>query len=214
MATVPDATLREFTGYALIKPIPDAVLREFTAYALTKPIADASIREFTGYALVNPPLDATLREFTGYALVAPINRTHFANKGEVSLLNMINKQYGMKLTATDVSFSAGRDFADSTYNSKIDLVAKSSFTHKGTMTFRYNRFNLERAFTGMGLSLPSGNQTTIHERLPAINTAYGIALQPEDIVDATISSTATSLTLEIKSGSRLYVPGTKVTLTA
>ena len=189
-------------------------LRSAPMYVAVQSPPDLDVRNVRAYALAVPDVDITVRKLSAYALVQPSPVTYLALRGDVALLQAVNKEHGKTLTDAQVYFENARVLAnDGRYNSQVTMKPKEGFLYSGSMTFRYNRFPLNDFFAAQDTSvLPAGNQTTIHARLPAINAAFGCNLATTDVVDGPVAADAQAITLTVASGSFLFSPGSQSTI--
>lgn len=206
--------LRVAPTYALVETKVELQLRAAPTYALIADPDRADIRSVRLYAALKTPEVSDVRSVRMYAIVkaSPIEKLRL--DGATTLLAAINTEHSKTLTFDQISFNDPVNIVDLNYNSKVTLVAAHDFMYSGTMDMRYNRFDLIDLFQGLSLTLPTDTVTTIHGRLAKINTTFDCNLKPRDVVDGPVAANATSLTLTVASGSFLFIPGTKVTLTA
>lgn len=188
-------------------------LRAAPVYVAIQSPPNLDVRNVRAYALAVPDVDITVRKLSAYALVQPSPVTYLALRGDVALLQAVNKEHGKTLTDAQVFFENARVLAnDGRYNSQVTMKPKEGFLYSGSMTFRYNRFPIDDFFASQDTSTLPGNQTTIHARLAAINAAFGCNLIAADVVDGPVAADATSLTLTVASGSFLFAPGSQSTI--
>lgn len=138
---------------------------------------------------------------------------NFGQTAQTSMINALNQQYGISLSASKVAFEAVAALAsDPSYNSTINVHVNRQSGYKGIKTLRYNRFTLTTAFNGKTIVALPTLGSTILTSLAAINSQYGLLLAATDVVDAAIDSSASQLTLTAAATSQYYIPGSTFTI--
>lgn len=204
--------VRSAPTFVLSKTPSTAKVSKSAVYVLSVPPPVLKARSVDAYALAQALSFGYVRTIDAYALANVVDPITFSFKGAAALLRAINKQYKTTLTTDDVRFGDPVVLDTGEYDTGVDLIAKPAFAYGGRHRFRYSRFDIATVFAAAGYDLPAGNQTTIHERLTAINAYAGLALEARDVVNATVAADAKQLTLTIAATSYLYKPGTSVTL--
>lgn len=205
-------SIKTLAAYAITPPAVQSSVKTLNAYVISAESPTAQVRTVSGLALIEPTAKLDVRKIYGLALIADIPREYLKMKGATALLTAINKEHSKSLTTAQVSFlDPSAIVGDITFNASVPMIPAADWLYSGQMVFRYNRYDLVELL-GTGKPLPTGNQTTIHERLPAINAQFLCNLEPRDVVDGPVSSSATGLTLKIAATSYLFVPGSQVRL--
>lgn len=199
----------EIHGYALTHPTLQVKVAEIHGYALVASTRPSAIRSLQGYALGVPPQTVGIRALNGYALVTinPLPKV----TGKAALMTMILA--AGKTVRPESHFSLGvpevYNDPNAAYSARVPLTALPVSQLTGSMYFYYNRVPLNR-IGDLG-SLTIGSATTTHGLITAINTATGLALTTDDIVDTPITSGATTVTLVAASTSYMFIPDSTLT---
>lgn len=206
--------IRSLQAYVITPPPVESRVRQVNAYAITGQPVISELRKISGVVLYEDAPIAVVRTIYGLALIADVSKTYLKMKGAVALLTAINKEHGKTLTAVQVSFADPAPSDDPSFNTTVAMLPAPDWLYSGQMVFRYERYALEELFRNESLTLPVGNQTTVHERLAGVNSAFGCNLEPRDVVDGPVAANATGFTLTVASTSYLFLPGTSIRLGA
>lgn len=170
----------------------------------------ANIAHIQAYALYPEPNQLSLRNVQGYALVFDVALPKGVN-GPTALTNLILAQ---SITARPAShFNIGVPEAysgDQTpyHNSRVQVTAAAASLLQGSMYFYYTRVGLAKIPTDLTAISPASAATT-QALIPAINTASGMTLTTQDIVDEPIPAGAVEVTITAAATSRFFIPGDK-----
>ena len=130
----------------------------------------------------------------------------FKQTNEKIILDLLNEQNGASLPDSAVTFGAPTELVAGEIGTELVVTAASGSGYKGSVTVKYNRVPLSFMNTNEPNLVLETEAKTAHGLIDALNTAFGIQLTVDDLVDsalpavepnvevgATISATATSL---------------------
>lgn len=211
------ATNRTLQAVLITKDQPAITNRVAQGVVIYQDPPTAQIRNVRGYALTSPPSQAQLRNVRGYALTAATKPPPTAQTGVNAMLWLLNQNINIAtpFTLSQLTIGTPSSYSDPTgrNNAQVSVTAKSGSGYQGTMTAYYNRRTLDSVFNSTAWLLGTiSSATTIRALIPQINTAYGVGLDPTDVVDGPVNAGATSLTLTIASGSYMFKPGSALML--
>jgi len=123
--------------------------------------------------------------------------------GAGGLLALLNAEAIVPFTAAELTIGVP---APSTSvpntNTSVAVTAGAGIAYIGSAPFYYNRVLLNRAFSNTNWLLsPVAANTTLSALLSQINSAYGVSLVADDIVDGPVAE-----------GGYMFLPGSTVTL--
>lgn len=172
------------------------------------------LRTLVGFALEPVTGSSQIRTLLGFALESikdPL--PDFTLEGPAALLKAINRENAQKWTTEHVSLDAPRALTgDTRFNTTCLVRAKAASGYSGSYTIRYNRFDLLVGTLGKALTGYTPTEGTVYGQLAAINTFLGLKLTEADLTDAPVASGARTVTLTVKEGSYLFIPGSSITL--
>lgn len=178
------------------------------AYALSKEPAPVSLSNVQVYALSPEPAPLGLRAVHGYVLVAD---TLFPKgvTGIVALTNMVLRQSKINRAASQFTVGAPEAYSGpetALHNSRVLVTAEASSLLRGSMYFYYTRVPLVRIPIDLA-SIVIGSATSTHGLISAINTASGMVLTTDDIVNTPITAGSVEVTITVAATSRFFLPG-------
>lgn len=152
-----------------------------------------------------------LRSLDVFTLYKLNNLPPFGSPGQAAIIAAINKEQGASLLARQVTFGAPTPTVnDSLFNTSLTLTSVVGQGYKGAFTVRYNRADASLSTVLNNVILP-GAQTfgvaNTHDLIPLINTATGLALVADDIVNEAIPAGRNSVNLKGASTSYFFLPG-------
>lgn len=178
------------------------------AYALTREPAIAKIAGIQAYALYKEPAALGLRNIQGYALVSdtPLPK---GVTGKVGVVNLILTQSKIPRTADHFTLGVPEAYTGSEtvlHNSRVLATATATSGLQGSMYFYYSRASLIRIPTDL-TAIVIGSATSVHGLIAAINSASGMVLTTDDLVDSPIIPGAVETTITAAATSRFFLPG-------
>lgn len=211
------ATNRTLQAVLITKDKPAITNRVAQGVVIYQDAPTTQIRNVRGYALTSPPTQAQLRNVRGYALTAATKPPPTAQTGVNAMLWLLNQNINIAtpFTLSQLTIGTPSSYSDPTglNNAQVTVTAKSGSGYQGSMTAYYKRRTLDSVFSSTAWLLGTiSSATTIRALIPQINTAYGVGLDPTDVVDGPVNAGATSLTLTIASGSYMFQPGSALML--
>ncbi|WDS62264.1 virion structural protein [Pseudomonas phage D6] len=130
-----------------------------------------------------------------------------------ALLNRFNKATGQNVQLDDVNFINAGVWLQNACNAKVTIQAKTtSNDYGGTIDLLYNRYRIDEYIPDLVLGGKPGDFATNHEVLAYLRSVYQLPAYPEDFNLATISPTATSVTLTPRINAIAWLPPYPVTL--
>ena len=190
-------------------------LRSQQAFVATKAPALGQVRQIAGYALTKAPAQGQVRQAVAYALVVAAQPVVKTKTGLAAFYDMLNaNRKDLTITWSAANLSVGVPFAanvdDKNTGVRITDLAQNGYS--GWANVYYNRIPFVRLFTSTNLQITINSATTLRALIPAINTAYGTFLVPEDVVDGPVPANAAGVRLTAADGSIMWQPGTFVAL--
>jgi len=174
------------------------------------------VRQDKVYAVIRDTGNWQVRQTMAFAVVtSPVFDTQVSSKD--NLLALINRNVNRSvlnrdLTLDDILIEAPNVYTDEPgYNSTVVVKPKPGFHYTKSITFKYNRINFPLIFPVGDYSLPRATGT-IHGFLEAINTLYGVVLDPLDVVDGAVGLSDTQIVLTAANTSPGFIPGTQFTV--
>ncbi len=132
--------------------------------------------------------------------------SNFKQTNEKIILDLLNEQNGASLPDSAVTFGTPTELVAGEIGTELVVAAASGSGYKGSVTVGYSRVPLSFMRTYESVLVLETEAKTAHGLIDALNTAFGIqltvddlvdsalpAVEPNVVVDATISATATSL---------------------
>lgn len=197
---------RSVRGVAVTKEPLTSTTRSVRAVAITRDPAQLQLRNVRGFALTAAPQQLNLRNVRGFVLSAASKAPPAA--GIQAMLWLINQNAKQVFTLSQISIGSPAASSDPRANSQVVVSALPGSGYGGSITLYYNRRTLASVFSNTAWLLPTiSSDTTIKALIPQINSAYGVNLDPTDVVDAPVKAGATSLTLQAASTSYVFQPG-------
>lgn len=135
---------------------------------------------------------------------------------EAQLLALINNNFSLSLTLSDVSFGAPTSITPDVdgRNTSVLVSALSDTNYSGTVTVTYKRVNLATAypdgFDMLGSVIGLGSTSAVLERL---QTQIGLAIEVGELVDEPLDEFPFESTLLLNATSYVYTPGSTVHVT-
>lgn len=202
--------LRNSPTYVMLNAEQRMNLRNMPVYAMVKDAPGVSTRSVSVFALEQNPPAPQLRSAHVLALEAVVPASLFTSlNGLETLRAAIKKEMGVVVNDALATFGNPTATAGA-YDTTVVLTANPNSDFGGTVGIQYNRYPLAEAFKGKDTSQVIGGATSVHGRLAAINTFFGLKLEPRDVVDAVLKPDTYGFTLKIASTSYLYTPNTAV----
>lgn len=155
-----------------------------------------------------------LRSLDVFTLYKLNNLPPFGSPGQAAIIAALNKEQGTTLLARQLTFGVPTPTVnDALFNTSITLTSVVGQGYKGSFTVRYNRANAALSTVLNNVVLP-GNRTfaaaNTHALIPLINTATGLVLTTDDIVNETIAPGTNSVLLKGADTSYFFLPGSTV----
>ena len=132
--------------------------------------------------------------------------SNFKQTNEKIILDLLNEQNGASLPEGAVLFGTPAEVVEGEIATTLEVTAAEGSGYKGSVNVGYNRVPLSFMNTSEPNLVLETEAVTAHGLIGALNTAFGIQLTVDDLVDsalpavepnvevnATISATATSL---------------------
>lgn len=158
--------------------------------------------------MANPKF--VIRSLDLFTLYKTNNLPPFGSPGQAAIIAALNKEQGTTLLARQVTFGTpGVSPGDALFNTALTLTSVVGQGYKGTFTVRYNRADASLSTVLNNLVLPGGQTITVgntHALIPLINTATGLTLVTDDIVNEAIPAGSKSVTLKAASTSYFFLP--------
>ncbi|BDD79829.1 hypothetical protein [Burkholderia phage FLC9] len=190
-------------------------VRNLQALTWQKQPTQGVLRQVSAFTLQQSATQGVLRQISAFTL----QKTQVQQKagGLTGLWALI--QADAKQTITQAQLTVSAPVADSSKpntNTYVTVAPAGTLLqqYSGTTKLYYARTSITNAFlNGINQTwlLPAiTSATTIRALIPTINTAYGLALDPTDVVDGPVAAGATSVTLVAAPNSYVFLPGTSV----
>lgn len=179
-----------------------------TATALIKEPNLVSVQGITAYALYPEPNPLGMRDVRGYVLVSDVALPKGVN-GTTGLANLILAQSKILRTASQFTIGVPEPYSgpeSALHNTRVQVTALAASQLQGSMYFYYSRVALNRIPTDL-TAIVIGSATSTLGLLSAINTASGMVLTAEDIVDEPIVAGSVEITMTATSTSKFFLPG-------
>lgn len=176
--------------------------------ALYKEPNIASVQSLIVSAMYSEPNPLALRNVQGYALVADIPFPKAVN-GITALMNLVLAQSKITRPASHFTLGVPEAYSGSEtvlHNSRVRVTATAAAALQGSMYFYYSRASLIRIPTDL-TAIVIGSATTVHALIPTINSASGMVLTTDDLVDGPIPAGAVEATITAAATSRFFLPG-------
>lgn len=202
--------LRSTPSYAAVKDDGLVILRSTPVYVAVPDLPQVQLRDVHGFVMERVIETVELRGVSALVLQPQIAPGMFALSGLEALRAAVSKECGVSVTDAVGAFQ-NPVAVTGAYNTNVDIKANPVGDYSGKVTIRYNRFSLrDDVLAGKNLSTLIGTANTVHGRLAAVNTAFGLKLETRDVVDYPIPNGQGYFPLEIAPTSYLYAPGTGV----
>lgn len=188
-----------------------ASITSIVGSALYKEPNLASVQGLTAYALYSESNTLALRNVQGYVLVSDVALPKGVN-GATGLANLILAQSKITRPASQFTIGAPAPYKgpeSALHNTRVQVTALAASQLQGSMYFYYSRVALNRIPTDL-TAIVIGSATSTLGLLSAINTASGMVLTAEDIVDEPIVAGSVEITMTATSTSKFFLPGDKV----
>lgn len=202
--------LRGTPLYTAVANERTAKLRNTPMYVAVQDEVQFVTRSLSGFVLERNVEEVMVRNVTALVMQPFIKSGFFNATGLDKLLAAIKAELGVTVTPTLATLSDPVAVAG-VYDTTVDVVAARTSDYSGKVVVRYSRFALgDDALAGQDLSSTVGTANTVHGRLAAVNTKYGLKLEPRDIVDYPIPAGQGYFPLEVAPTSYLFNVGTGV----
>lgn len=231
-AKPPVVKVHEAVVYGASPKVPQVKVHEAVVYGATKLGARASITDVGALVLVDDVRPPSLYDASALVLAADptpvVPRNPVANlltrdpsavpdwtlKGRDWIMKILGKEFGATWATSDLVPSDPQVLSTGQFNSNVKLTVPkgSKLPYSGSMRMKYNRWSIKRAFENVSTTTLPTLGADLHSSLAALNTAFKLALQPEDVVNQTFTGKVRRFTLTIAPTSLMYIPGTEVFL--
>lgn len=141
----------------------------------------------------------------------PALSTDYRQNPDKIVLDLINHDNETNLLLTDVTFGTPVKSDPEVNELEVTLRvnAANGSIYSGYQDVIYNRVRMSFTVENEpGLQIEIGEETTVHDLLPALNNAYGVQFTTDDLVDGAIPSLSpgdsAKLTLQAKPGSLVF----------
>jgi hypothetical protein len=208
-------TARKVTALQWTQDYSAVSARSLKAVQWAKLPTQGQMRQVSAFSLQQSSTSGSLRQVSAFTLQKSAKPA--LTGGLAGLWPLIQADASITVNSSNLSVSA--PVADSTQpncNTYVTVAPIGALlnSYSGTYKLYYNRQDINIAFAGNNntwkLSVPSA--TTVKALLSSINSAYGIALDPTDVVDGPVAAGATQLQITIASTSYVYLPGSTLWL--
>lgn len=129
----------------------------------------------------------------------------------VRAINLTNRLI-RPLALTDIEFGLPETFIQGETNTRILITVVNGHHYTGSDTHYYNRLRIYDYFAGWVLPGNAADYPDVRALMTAMYTRYQLPLDPDDIVNAPILPTATSVVLRARNTSLMFVPNLTVSL--
>jgi hypothetical protein len=127
------------------------------------------------------------------------------------LIDLINETNVTALTTQDVTFTAPSVLGSGNKNTGVRITAVNGRGYTGQRDLTYDRVDLAAIPGARNKTFNIGSVTSAHGLIPALNAAYQLNLQPEDIEDDAMPTfdgsdplETEAFTLRAKTGSYIF----------
>lgn len=126
------------------------------------------------------------------------------------LVNTVNEpRYNLNNTNTTLGVPVEIEPDVDGNNTTILITAVEGQGFAGQQTITYKRLDIAQAYPdGFDMGGQTNGIADTHALLPLLNTEFGVKLRTDEVVNQTISSTATTTTIVIANTSQQWQPGT------
>lgn len=201
--------------YAASPPPPKGNVADATALVLSSDVRPGSLADATVLVLANDPTPVGARN----PMAAVLTRDSAAVpdwtlKGRDWIMKILGKEFGASWETSGLVPSDPAVASSGQFNSNVKLTVPkgSKLPYSGSMRMKYNRWSIKRAFENVSTTTLPTLGADLHSSLDALNKAFKLALQPEDVVNQTFTGKVRRFTLTIAPTSLMYIPGTEVFL--
>lgn len=201
--------LRNTPLYAIVDGGHTVQARNVPMYAVVQDVPVMQLREVSGYVLEQVPPEMQLREISGYVLISQNLSGYIFMDGLAAFKAAVLKEQGVALVPSLCSIGDPTTVSGF-FDTRVKLTAAPTADVGGSHSIYYARFPLSEAFLNQDTSTIVGAGNTIHSRLGAINSLYGMNLAPRDIVDGPVANGSPGFTLKAAATSYLFAPGSEV----
>ena len=133
---------------------------------------------------------------------------------ERALIRMINglNQLNPPLTPEEVEFGLPEVYLQGDTNSRVTLTMVDTRNYSGSDVHYYNRVRIADYFAGWQIPGQPGDYPNVKAAVIAMYTRYHLPLDPDDLVNASLSAAATQVTLQPRNDSLMFIPNLSVSL--
>ncbi|MDR3392194.1 MAG: hypothetical protein P4L77_10730 [Sulfuriferula sp.] len=205
-------TVRQLGPIVWSKALPGYTFRQLSPIIWYQDPPKGAIRQAPIHVLQQSPALGQVRQAVLHVLQPQRKNPTLIGAGAIYAL--INSESSVVWSASNSTLgSPSTDTSIANTNTAISITALQVSGYVGTYTLHYNRTSLAAQFASTAWLLGTiSAATTIHALIPQINSAYGVYLDPTDIVDGPVAANATQLVLQVASTSYVYASGTGLAL--
>ena len=213
----PTVTIRRAMALQWTLDAVQVKLRAMPALTWTKLSTRGQLRQISAYTLQQSPSKGQLRQISAFTLQK--KQLQIKTGGLTGLWALIQADAKQTITQAQLSVSAPVvDTSQLNCNTYVTVAPIGTLLQQYSGTYRlyYNRTDINNAFVAGSTNTwklgTLASATTIRALIPQINTQYGVALDPTDVVDGPVAAGATQVALVAAPNSYVYKPGTTVYL--
>lgn len=205
-------TVRQLGPIVWSKALPGYTVRQLTPIIWYQDPPKGAVRQAITHVLQQSAALGQVRQAAVHVLQPQRKNPTLIGIGAIYAL--INSESSVVWSASNSTLgSPSTDTSIANTNTSIQLTALPVSGFAGTYALHYNRTSLGAQFSSTQWLLGTiSAATTIHALIPQINAAYGVYLDPTDIVDGSVAANATQILLQTASTSYVYAPGQSVYL--
>ena len=115
------------------------------------------------------------------------------------------------LKATEVTFGSPEVWLQGVTNTRI-LVTSTGNDYSGSDTHYYSRVRIYDHFAGHVIPGKASDYPTVRDAIVAFYNKYQLPYDPDDLVSGAVSPVATTVTLQGRTSSLMFVPNLTVVL--
>ncbi len=137
----------------------------------------------------------------------------FIESAKDALVRAMNGANGLNppLMVDDVTLGSPEVWIQGDTNTRISVTADSEF-YTGSDTFYYNRLRIYDFFAGHSIPGVAADYPNVLAAITAFYNKFQLPHDPNELVNSAISPGATTITLQGRSSSLMFVPNLQVIL--
>jgi hypothetical protein len=213
----PAVSIRRVAALQWTQDALTARFRAMPAVTWTKLSSSGALRQVSAFVMQKSSTKGQLRQISAFVMQKKLAQVKTG--GLTGLWALIQADAKQTISQSQLSVSAPVvDSSKLNCNTYVTVAPIGTLLqqYSGTYKLYYNRTDIANAFLGGAnntwLLGTIASATTIRALIAQVNTKYGLALDPMDVVDGPVAAGTTKLHLVADANSYVYKPGTDVYL--